>query len=321
MIVLFVYEIKNIGVCFDVSSIVLKEVVKMDNLLKMKKRFYMLVLMILPLTLMFLLHMCIAIGNYLNISININNVFAKDWFMFYASYLGGCMTLVGVIFSMSNERKLSQFQIGMEAIEKEKMKLASLINQINVFLPVTILQHFLGLAILKDGYDAKEIAIIRRMIIDELNNIFIAKREMLLLTSIYIPFADVYDSKQQGDLLTMQHQFQKRYELVVDDIYKCLQSIDTYINIENNNMRYKCMIILCKERDDLANRVGEKCKDERVMYESKIVNTTEMINEITSAARKIMLYNEKEIWELTNLSINYTKYKSEILRKRLKNEV
>lgn len=119
----------------------------------------------------------------------------------------------------------------------------------------------------------------------------------------------------------MQHQFQKRYELVVDDIYKCLQSIDTYISIENNNMRYKCMIILCKERDDLANRVGEKCKDERVMYESKIVNTTEMINEITSAARKIMLYNEKEIWELTNLSINYTKYKSEILRKRLKNEV
>lgn len=168
----------------------------MDNLLKMKKKFYMLVLIILPLTLMFLLHMCIAIGNYLNISININNVFAKDWFMFYASYLGGCMTLVGVIFSMSNERKLSQFQIGMEAIEKEKMKLASLINQINVFLPVTILQHFLGLAILKDGYDAKEIAIIRRMIIDELNNIFIAKREMLLLTSIYIPFADVYDSKQ-----------------------------------------------------------------------------------------------------------------------------
>lgn len=63
MIVSFVYEIKNIGVCFDVSSIVLKEVVKVDNLLKMKKRFYMLVLIILPLTLMFLLHMCIAMGN------------------------------------------------------------------------------------------------------------------------------------------------------------------------------------------------------------------------------------------------------------------
>ena len=35
----------------------------MDNLLKMKKIFYMLALMILPLILMFLLHMCIAMGN------------------------------------------------------------------------------------------------------------------------------------------------------------------------------------------------------------------------------------------------------------------
>lgn len=63
MIVSFAYEIKNMGVCFNVSSIVLKEVVKMDNLLKMKKIFYMLALMILPLILMFLLHMCIAMGN------------------------------------------------------------------------------------------------------------------------------------------------------------------------------------------------------------------------------------------------------------------
>lgn len=35
----------------------------MDNLLKMKKIFYMLALMILPLILMFLLYMCIAMGN------------------------------------------------------------------------------------------------------------------------------------------------------------------------------------------------------------------------------------------------------------------
>lgn len=295
----------------------------MDNLLKLKKRLYMLTLIVIPLILMFLLHICIAIGTYFNVSININNVFAKDWFLFYASYLGGCMTLIGVIFSISNERKLNQFQIGIGTIEKEKIQLASLINKINVFLPVTILQHFLGLAILKDGYDAKEIAILRKMIIDGLNDIFIVKREMLLLTSIYMPFADGCDSKQQGDLLAMQHQFQKIYELVVDDIYKCLQSIDAYISIENNNIRYKCMIILCKQRDDLANRIGEKekCKDERAMYESKIVDTTEMINEITATARKIMLYNEKEMWELADLSVNYTNYKSEILRKRLKNEV
>lgn len=144
----------------------------MDNLLKMKKKLYMLTLIVIPLILMFLLHMCIAIGEYFDISINISNVFAKDWFLFYASYLGGCMTLVGVIFSISNERKLNQFQISMEAIEKEKIQLASLINQINVFLPVTILQHFLGLAILKDGYDAKEIAMLRKMIIDGLNDVF-----------------------------------------------------------------------------------------------------------------------------------------------------
>ena len=146
---------------------------------------------------------------------------------------------------------------------------------------------------------------------------------MVLLTSIYMPFADGCDSKQQGDLLAMQHQFQKIYEFVVDDIYKCLQSIDTYISIENNNIRYKCMIISCKQRDDLANRVGEKeqFKDERAMYESKIVDTTEMINEITSATHKIMLYSEKEMWELTNLSINYTKYKIKMLQKRFENEV
>ena len=264
-------------------------------------------IIVIPLVLMFILHIGIALGNYCHVSISIEDVSSKDWFMFFGSYLGGVMTLFGVLYTLNYEQKEQQYHLVIDELNNEKTKLAFLINKLDVFLPIKIIQHFTSLPIQKEGYNSNDLAALKKWIIDELDNVFRLKRELLLLTYMCSEDMECSLCEHKCNLVIIKTKFQKIYTEIADEIYMILQDINDYINVESNNVRYKSLIILCKQRNELAEKIGEKqiYVDEIKKYESKIVDTDEQVKIITSKSIEISHYNEKEMWELTNLAISY----------------
>lgn len=59
-----------------------------------------------PFLLMLLLHLGIAVSEYTGFNFNIEGINAADWFMFAGSYLGGAITLGGVVLTLKHERKV-----------------------------------------------------------------------------------------------------------------------------------------------------------------------------------------------------------------------
>lgn len=74
--------------------------------MKNKRLWWILGIATAPFILMLCLHLGLAIQRYFRFNINVPNVEAADWFMFAGSYLGGAMTLLGVIVTLKYERIL-----------------------------------------------------------------------------------------------------------------------------------------------------------------------------------------------------------------------
>ena len=73
-------------------------------------KWWFLVVLAIPFFLMLCLHIGIALGNYFGININVPNVDASTWFIFCGSYLGGTMTLAGVMITLKHERSIHQYE-------------------------------------------------------------------------------------------------------------------------------------------------------------------------------------------------------------------
>ena len=85
--------------------------------MKNKRLWWILGIATAPFILMLCLHLGLAIQRYFRFNINVPNVEAADWFMFAGSYLGGAMTLLGVIVTLKYERRLNQHQQRIQSIE------------------------------------------------------------------------------------------------------------------------------------------------------------------------------------------------------------
>ena len=104
----------------------------------MKNRFFkwwLLVIAFIPFILMLCLHIGIALGDYFGININIPGVNASDWFTFASGYLGGVMTLVGVVITLRYERNVQRYEEKLNYIEKEKENWGRAICELNIFAP------------------------------------------------------------------------------------------------------------------------------------------------------------------------------------------
>lgn len=140
---------------------------------------------VIPFILIFCLHIGIALGNYFGININVPNVDASTWFLFAGSYLGGVMTLAGVMITLKHERKIHQYEKLLENIDKEKERLGKTICELNVFAPSIIYQKFMVMQVTQDGYNVSEIAAIRSNILEEMAKINKLKSETMFFTDIY----------------------------------------------------------------------------------------------------------------------------------------
>lgn len=275
-------------------------------------RWWFLIVLVVPFLLMFCLHIGIALGNYFGININVPNVDASTWFIFCGSYLGGAMTLAGVMMTLRHERSIHQYEKTLETIETERDGLGKAICELNLFAPSTFYQQFNCLRITSTGYDPAEVAVIRQRLAEEMQKINTAKLEAMFFTDIYVMPGGCPTCKMPCRIPTILPEFQKTYEKVGNQIFTLLQMIDSYIVVCNQNAIRRALINNCQQINQQQQSLGrppEHDEAEIKGYENEIINVESQQNEIITAMIEISKYTQTEIPQLTALAREYVAVK------------
>lgn len=271
-------------------------------------KWWFLVVLVIPFLLLLCLHIGIALGNYFGININVPNVDASTWFIFCGSYLGGTMTLAGVMVTLRHERGIHRYEKEMETIEKEKDGLGKVICELNLFAPSIFYQRFCSVRITSIGYDPAEVAAIRQRLAEEMQKINTAKLETMFFTDIYTALPGCSACKNPCRIPTVLPEFQKTYEKVSNRIFTLLEMIDSYVDVCNRNAIKRAFGMNRQEQNRQLQACGQSPKYEEAElrgYESEIINVESQQNDIIAALTEISKYSQAEIPQLNILAREY----------------
>lgn len=284
---------------------------------RMKNRlskWWFLVVLAVPFILMFCLHIGIALGNYFGININVPNVDASTWFIFCGSYLGGTMTLAGVMLTLRHERNIHQYEKSMDSIEKEKDALGKAVCDLNIFAPITLYQQFNSLYVTSNGYDSAEVAAIRQQLSEEMRIINALKLETMFFTDIYAMTAGCSACKKPCRVQSILPEFQKIYEKVGSRIFELLQMVDSYAVVHVRNELYQALVRNCEQSNQQHQAFGKPPKyDETEIesYKNEIVDVEPQRRDLLAAMEEVSKYNQNEIQQLSALAREYIAVKQQ----------
>ena len=271
-------------------------------------KWWFLVVLAIPFLLMFCLHIGIALGNYFGININVPNVDASTWFIFCGSYLGGTMTLAGVMLTLRHERNIHQYEKSMDSIEKEKDALGKAICDLNVFAPNTLYQQFNSLYITSKGYDPAEVATIRQQLSEEMRKINALKLEIMFFTDIYAMTAGCSACKKPCRVQSILPEFQKIYEKVGSKLFELLQIVDAYVVVSVSNALYQALITNCQQSNQRHQALGqppEYNEAEIEIHKNKIIDIEPQRENLLALMNEVSKYNQNEIQQLSALVREY----------------
>lgn len=282
-------------------------------------KWWIIVVIGIPFLLMLCLHIGIALGNYFGVNINVPNVDASTWFIFFGSYLGGAMTLAGVMITLKHERNIHQYEKTLESIDKEKDALGKAICDLNIFAPSTFYQRFTSLYITSNGYDSAAVAAIRQQISEEMRKINTLTLETMFFSNIYSMPSECSNCKFQCRIPTILPEFQKTYEKVANQIFTLLQMIDSYIVVCNQNAIRRALISNCQQANQQRQLLGQPPKYSEIeikRYESEIIDVGSQQNDIIATMAEVSKYSQTEIPQLTALAREYIAVKQQNAYKR-----
>lgn len=252
--------------------------------------------------LMLCLHMGIALGNYFGVNINVPNIDASTWFIFAGSYLGGVMTLAGVMITLRHERNIHQYEEALININKEKEALGKAICDLNIYAPSTLYQQFRSLRSTNGGYDPAEVAAIQQQLSEEMRKINVLKLKTMFFTEVYMMPVRCSDCKKTCRIQSILPEFQKIYEKVGSRVFDLLQKIDDYVVIcVNNVLLYQASIINCQQSNQQHQAFGQAPGYDGV----KIADIESRQKDLLTAMEEISKYNQNEIQQLTALAREY----------------
>lgn len=263
----------------------------------------------IPVVLMGVLHIGIALGRYFGININVPNVDASTWFMFFSSYLAGAMTLGGVILTLKHERKVNQYQISIASINQEKERLIHAICELDVHCLSSIYNHFLELEITNTGYRGIDIAEIQRRISEKQR---ILTQQTIILTASTEIYTNISlqcsGCKTPCGLSKVHEQFQEIYNRVANDIYNTLGFLSIYVKQKELNvlrdariLRYQTENEQCVARNEPLLHSEQKIEMEKSLKK----DISRDMEQIQNSSNRIVAYTQKEIPQLINLTREY----------------
>lgn len=268
---------------------------------------------LVPFVLMLLLHIGIALQQYFKLNINVPNIHADDWFMFAGSYLGGAMTLFGVIITLKNERKLHQHQLTIESIEKERECLFSIVNKLDVFAPSACYLDFTSVMFVKEWNKRPDFSAVRRKIVDTLRELNQGNQELLLETEMHTQSAECVKCKHPCRLPAVRNEFQRTYVHVNRYLYDTAQLLDAYIVDQYQNATkdelinlYRDNIAVCQAQGK-PSQYGEKDIEDiqRLKKDLSIqhADLEKRLGEISKINQKEMVQLINLVWEYYSLQI------------------
>ena len=257
--------------------------------MKNKKALWWIVVIIaLPFVIIFGLHIGIALGNYFHININVPNVDAASWFMFSGSYLGGVMTLSGVMITLRYERKIHQYERSIENIEKEKEKIGKVICDFNLLAPGTLYLQVKEILASPAGINSSDLVSLRLRVSEEMNKALLDNTELEFYTDIYFMQGNCIACQRSCELRTIIPEFIKIYHSVGSKIYNTLNQISNYIlAIERNQAR-------------IAAGLGNQIEDIKPYQDN-----------IDASLEEIAKFNQNEIKQLMGLGRKYIEQKEQ----------
>ena len=209
----------------------------------------------IPFALMLGLHVTIALGNYFGVNINIDGVTAKDWFIFASSYLGGAMTLIGVMLTLKYERALQKRDEEIKNIELEQKNMGEILCKLDFLAPYDIIQDFYSLLnVPGKGYDSRSIALIKSKIIKETSNIHKLRVELTVATDIYSKAINCPLGSNDCDITDVKLKFCELYDKVTFKLLDVLQQIKLYVEKEYNNSLYNVLIYNFNSTNTISRR-------------------------------------------------------------------
>ena len=279
------------------------------DLLNKLKKYWVWAIVFAPFMIMLFLHIGVAIGEYTGVNLNVKGIEAKDWFMFAASYLGGAITLSGVVLTLKHERKLHLHQMNIDQINKEKEILTSAIVELDLHFPAIVYEHFRELST-KDGvYNGVEIAELQRRISEKQRLLNQWRVIITINTEIYADMSmKCSKCKMKCNFADTCKEFREKYENISKNLYDIMSLLSEHINqCENNGFKNNIILQHKKANSEQINS-GEKPQysDEDIkLIENSRVNLKKNIYIIRDNLKKIGEFNKKEIPELIGLVRSY----------------
>lgn len=281
--------------------------------MKNKRLWWILGIAAAPFILMLCLHLGLAIQRYFRFNINVPNVEAADWFMFAGSYLGGVMTLLGVIVTLKYERRLNQHQQRIQSIEKERERLFSIINRLDVFAPSSCYLNFTSVMSVKEWNKRPDFTDVRRRIVDSMRELNQSNRDLQLGTDMCAQSADCARCKHICRLPTVQAEFRNTYTYMNTYLFDTLKLLDTYIVDQYQNAvkdeliyLYRESIALCQSQGTVS-QYGEKDIDDIQKLKKDLnpqnVELEKRLNEISAMNQKEMVCLINQVREYCALRI------------------
>lgn len=261
-----------------------------------------------PFILMIILHLGIAISEYTGFNFNVEGINAADWFMFAGSYLGGAITLCGVVLTLKHERKVHQHQISIDAINKEKELLVRIISQLDFHSISIIYNHFRELKVTDSGYNGVEVAQIQKRISEIQRTI---NEQLILITASTEIYANMTQQcsgcKTPCSLSKTCEEFREIYDRITKDLYETLSLLSQHIEqCESNAL--KDVVIRQYQSENAQCVLGQPLPhppEELRIAESLKTDVSQNKTKLIESTKRIAEYTQRDIPQLINLIREY----------------
>jgi len=207
---------------------------------------YWLLIAILPFAIMILLHIGIFINKLTNINFNIPNISAADWFIFAGSYLGGVITLGGVILTIKHERTINLKQVRLSEVFQEKEKLGEILSKVNLYAPEAYYQEYSSITETQSSNE--NLSSIRKALVEEKGILSSLRNEFIFSTNVWINAKAYNESEQKCELNMVSHEIVELYNKINSILF------NTYITFDD-------LISLYQSRENFEKNITEKHAD------------------------------------------------------------
>lgn len=257
---------------------------------------------LLPFIVMFLLHLSIAWSEYTGWNVNITNIDAKDWFMFFSSYLGGSIALIGIILSIKHGMNLHNHQVANARLENERLVVAQSISRLNVQEPISILKFFMSLNE-NANISKSEMIMLNDRIYQLQHEINYSRVNIFISSGITIINPNCSICKDPCGLKTIIPDFSNEYESLTMTLHETSNKLSKFMSdgIQNN----KLLLEIIRLKSENTNNPLLHSNDKIQSLHEKIKNLNNDIQKLLELCEKCAQMSEKEITKLISLSIRY----------------